>query len=551
MHRSLAGIVLASLILTILGGCKMDQSSETVPVAAEPVPVVLQLAGEYPLRNDAVSVDVSDTVVNTVVQGLFGANLSHRGNGYNIYNPETDSFHEAIMAQLKASGVSHLRYPGGIQGDYIHWNESVGENRIPQIDPFSASFPVNADKDGESYVIEFGPDEFARLCAEAGVQATVHLNAGNGSAEQAADWVRYYKEKGVDVASFCVGNEVCMAEERVEGMTVTKTPVEYVEFYKEVWKALDGAADGIEFGAIGITPSHPLNKYRQWDATVIAGLADKLDFIDVHIGYTPYFVNEGTPDEDVLRCMMASSTFVKLLIEEEKNIIANNAGQYADDISIQITEWGPLGGKYSNGVAGALYAASFLNTVTVEPKVSSACYLPLINHYDAANLLGSRTDGGRDEHWDNCVTFVFRMYARQTGRQVLSANVTGCKTFDSKRVGLVPGLSDIPDGEATVYFDPATGEGSIFLLNKSLEDAVSFQVQLPFQKVRLHSVEEIWDENPAVRNSYLDKQQFAPVVTQLDQQLTDGKLTVQSKPLSLLKIDFTVSDSENARREAA
>ena len=65
----------------------------------------------------------------------------------------------------------------------------------------------------------------------ADIKATIQLNAGNGTPQEAADWVQYCIDQELDVATFAVGNEVHFAEERVEGMTVTKTPQEYIDFY--------------------------------------------------------------------------------------------------------------------------------------------------------------------------------------------------------------------------------------------------------------------------------------------------------------------------------
>ena len=490
-----------------------------------------------------VTVTVSLDAVNDVKAGIFGANVSWRGDGYGQWNSTENCPDETLLEQLKASGVTHLRYPGGIEGDYFHWNESIGENRVPQIDPFSKDYPTYESYDGERYIATFGPDEFLELCKAAGDGVTIQLNAGNGTAKEAADWVRYYKEKGADIWSFCVGNEVCMAEERVAGMKVTCTPQEYVDFYNEVWAELDGAADDIEFGAIGITPSHPLCKYRNWDSTILSQLKDKIDFIDVHIGYSPYFVS-GETQEDIVKCLMSSSEFVRYLLDQEITLINDCAGEYADNISIQITEWGPIGG-YSTSVAGSVYMASFLNTVLAEPKVTSAAYLPLINHYAAANLLGALVDKsvtGKQVYWDNTNTYVFRWYSEQVGRNVLTTQLSGGDTFDSIAIGLMPEQKNVSIGEASVYYDPETKTGSLFIINKSYDDNTRFNVQLPFGNVTVTGITEMWNEDCVAGNNYANPNAVKPGSYPGGQISADGSLTVDVKPISLLKIDFSVGN---------
>ena len=503
-------------------------------------PITLALGWENAQSSaEVISVTANMQAANTVQSGIFGANVSWRGDGYGQWDVENDCPDATLLQMLKDSGVTHLRYPGGIEGDYFHWQESVGENRIAQIDPFSSSYPTYATYDGERYVASFGPDEFLELCQAAGDGVTIQLNAGNGTAAEAAEWVRYYQQKNADVWSFCVGNEVCMAEERVDGITVTCTPQEYVDFYNAVYTELGDAVNSFELGCIGITPSHPLCKYRNWDATVLTQLADKIDFIDVHIGYSPYFTDDET-DEEIVKCLLASADYVRLLLDEEIGSIQSCAGEYADNISIQITEWGPIGG-HAASVAGSVYMASFLETVLAEPKVSSACYLPLINHPRAANLLGAQIDPsvtGEKVYWDNCNSIVFRWYAEQVGRQVLSADITGGDTFDSVSVGLIPALTDVRVGSASVYYDPETKEGSIFLINKSFDENVTFSVEVPCTNITVTAVTELWNENPVAENNYIHPNTVWPSSYEAGQTASYGYIQVETKPVSVVRIDF-------------
>lgn len=554
--RIIAGICAAALCAGLLSGCAdpeppteeptqaVDMES-TNPMDTQPMVknAVISLGAEgVPTSENSITVSVESNAVNTVLPGLFGANVSWRGDGYSQWDSEKGEPNGQLLQQLKDSGVTHLRYPGGIEGDYFHWNESIGEDRIPQIDPFSADYPTYDTYNGEKYIATFGPEEFLELSVQAGDGMTIQLNAGNGTAQEAADWVRYYLEKDAPLWSVAVGNEVCMAEERVAGMTVTCSPQEYVEFYKQVYEALGEDAEKIELGAIGITPMHPLCKYRNWDATVLYELADKIDFIDVHIGYSPYFTS-GESQEQIVQCLMASPDWIRLMLDQEIGLINQYAGDRADDITIQITEWGPIGG-YSTSVAGAVFMASFLNTVTAEPMVSSACYLPLVNHWAAANLLGSLTDysvAGKQVFWDNTNTFVFRWYSEQIDRQVLSVRLSGGDTFNSVSVGLVPAMKDVSVGDASVYFDPETKTGTVFLINRDYNKNVEFDLELPFENVTVTSVTELWHENCVTGNNYANPNKVKPVSFEAGQTSPDGELTVTTKPISVVKIDFTVA----------
>ena len=242
-------------------------------------------------------VSIRPEAVNRIKSGIFGANTSYIGGGYGLYDEENRCFNDALLEKLTQSGVTHVRLPGGIEGDYFHWYECVGpvESRLAQINCFSSEYPTYTYKNGEPYDVLFGPDEWFELCRRTGSALTLQLNAGNGTPQEAADFVRYCLDSGVEIESITVGNEVCMAAEKVAGIRVTKSADEYRLLDDETKREL--AERGIPFGCIGIPASHPLNRERSWDSAVLKALGDKTDFIDVHIAYSPYYVSGNRNDE--------------------------------------------------------------------------------------------------------------------------------------------------------------------------------------------------------------------------------------------------------------
>ena len=132
----------------------------------------------YGVSEKIAVVTVTDEVVNNVRAGIFGANASYIG-GAQIYDEATGLFDEVMLQKLRDSGVKTLRIPGGTEGDFFVWQQTVGpvETRIPQINPF-------ADTDnGEDYLYDvlFGPDEWFDLCKRTGTALSSQRNAGNGT----------------------------------------------------------------------------------------------------------------------------------------------------------------------------------------------------------------------------------------------------------------------------------------------------------------------------------------------------------------------------------
>ena len=66
----------------------------------------------------------------------------------------------------------------------------------------------------------------------------------------------------------------------------------------------------------------------------------------------------------------------------------------------------------------------------------------------------------------------------------------------------MPAVSGVPNGEASVYYDPETKNGSIFLINKSTDENMTFEIDLPFAQVSL------WENPGAVESKFRGKEQL-------------------------------------------
>ena len=124
---------------------------------------------------------ITDRALNTVNAMLFGDNADWRGNGFGIWNTELGALDPKVVSAFRESGITTLRYPGGSNASYFHWKETIGKDRLPQIDAFSKEWPVRRDKQGEKYIAHFGFEEFISLCSQTGILPSIILNAGNGT----------------------------------------------------------------------------------------------------------------------------------------------------------------------------------------------------------------------------------------------------------------------------------------------------------------------------------------------------------------------------------
>ena len=163
----------------------------------------------------------------------------------------------------------------------------------------------------------------------------------------------------------------------------------------------------------------------------------------------------------------------------------------------------------------------------------------MTNHPAANNLLGYYNELGENISWDNVVSMGFRRYAEQIDREVLSSQVTGAKTFAAPAVGLMTAIRGVSEGDAAVYFNRETGEGTLFLLNKAYKENTTFDITLPFGAVEITAVTELFTPNNTMYNSNARPNMVKP--TEYNEHcgtVEDGHLIVTTKPVSLVKIDF-------------
>ncbi len=487
-----------------------------------------------------VGVTVTDETINTVNPLLFGDNLSWRGDGYGLWDAASDTLDASLIDAFARSGITHLRYPGGIEASYFHWQETIGTQRIPQIDPFSMDWPTEAGEQGARYHPGFGFDEFIAFCEQTGIAPSVVLNVGSGTPWEAADWILYCLARGIPVAAWDVGNEEHFWHNQVPGMNIAKTEEEYIAFYRELYAILQAELtpeqlDGLSLGAIGLPASHPLCVRKAWDRTILQALGGQMDYLDVHIGYATYNV-DGADNDSIAKALMASAEWVHQMLEDVKREIDRYAGEEGEHIAIHISEHGPMTASFHyNTVAGALFQADLFNMLLREPKVTAANHLPAINHYAAANVVGTadfpvvEKNRGR-VFWKNAVSYVFDLYAPLAGQEVLKTSVKA-GTFDSPRVGLVRAMNDVPLADAAAYRD-ADGALTLMLLNRDTAQAQDFAVALP-AAFALNHCQRLYSKNCFAYNSW-NRDSVCLAVLDASEASMDGQtLMLPCPPMSL------------------
>jgi alpha-N-arabinofuranosidase len=502
------------------------------------------------------TVQVTDQVINTVNPLIFGDNIEWVNNGMGLWLPDKKELHAELVEELRAAGVTHLRYPGGTLSDFFDWSKAVGPQRTPIPNPF-------AEPKGTPQYPSFGPDEFMTLCRRLSIPGTITLNAGsNGSPEQAAGWVKYCRDHDFPVTGFTVGNEIYMAKtfgEPIPSMPMDKTAQQYVETVLSFKNAIEQVASGTRLGVIGLhdTGVIKMNHYPDWMEVVLGRLAGKIDFIDVHCGYAPVVRADLNPtaqvadDDTFALCMMGASQYVAGNIEATKEDIRRYAAGAADKIDIHISEYGPLvypvrpkyameDAAWNRSLAAAMYQACLFNVFLREPKVTCANHLPLCQDVFGA-LIGYRMASPKPLFWRNGVFYVFQMYSRMKGRDVLVARAES-PAYSTPAIGIVPKLDAVPYLDVGAYRTKDGQSMSVFLINRDVKREAQVDVDLGSPDWSARSITILAAESYKAMNSPEAPANISPQT----KAGTSAKTTGKQLSLVLPKHSLTVVDLNKA-----
>jgi len=188
-----------------------------------------------------------------------------------------------VVSMLRESGLPLLRWPGGNFASGYRWQLGVGPvDERPTV-------PNNA-WGGLEYNL-FGTDEFIAFCRAVGCEPMICVNAGDGSADEAARWVEYCNadastpmgalraENGhpapYRVHYWEIGNETWYRHQ--EGWTTPAGNVDRFRRFREAMLAVDPT---IEVQACG----DPLaGGDSEWNRALIEDATDELEVIADHI----------------------------------------------------------------------------------------------------------------------------------------------------------------------------------------------------------------------------------------------------------------------------
>ncbi len=373
------------------------------------------------------------------------------------------------VAMAKAMNVTELRL-GGNFSSYYHWKDGVG--------PADKRVTMENIAWGIPEYNKLGTDEFLQLCDLIGAMPQFDLNMGSGTPEEAADWVRYIRERRKGPVLYELGNEL-YGKWQVGYKTVDEIAPATLAFSR----AVRAVAPDATIIATGLGPMSD----GKWNAAQLANPAGTFDDLSLHfiLGTNHPAMENATPD------FTAAAAYA----------LPYAVGPYFDKVQAQVDEHPDLRDKVHFAVTewlfnskgfgernftdespswmnegGAVMAAGFLNTVlrhSSEIKIT-----------DMTGIMEFAGIWKRHEQvYAVPAYYVFKMYTAVKGDTVLPV------TSDSGTYNVNGGIRPLDKVQDIPYIDVAATRSSdgktitLLCVNRSLNQDVPTAIDLG----RLHA----------------------------------------------------------------
>lgn len=419
---------------------------------------------------------------------ILGNNLQWVDRGDEMFRRDRKGFVDEMVQRSIAMGVPILRYPGGSQSDVYHWRDGMGEQqRRGENEHFYS---------GRKQLVEVGTQEFLELCEALGAQPLITVNAGSGTAEEAAEWVRLVNVTGLRsrvsgkplprVQYWEIGNEPYLKDDKQKKLWTT--PQAYAHKADQFIEAMRKVDPRIEIAIplrsdrIGGLPATPLPGFNE---TVLQAIKGRFEYAALHNAYLPLAVNARYSEDELYWASVAATRVVEADLSETRRLLARL--RPGGPVRLAVTEYNALFsiGKSSdafiNSPAGALYVADLLRLFAYTPDLAFANYWSLSGNWHFGTL--SQSGEPRPAHR------ILRAY-REVLRGVLLPVSVKTATVDTAKAGYVPAQTGVPMLKALASLD--NGTLRLILINHHPQEAsrvaISFTDSRAWSRGRLSTL---------------------------------------------------------------
>ncbi len=420
-------------------------------------------------------------IIRQIPRTLYGTNIEWRWNATLLWQEKEDRLDPNLVRLTRDLGLSLIRYPGGIYSDFYHWRDGVGPRNQRPIVTHEAGKP---DKSRAN----FGTDEALDFARQTGSEVWISVNAADGTAQEAADWVRYVNGAKPQVRYWEVGNELYIKDFSDAAKAVTVDAKTYTDRYLAFSKAMREADPKIRLAAIGGKNHgrYAFVGYPDWLQTLLQRAGNEIDFLSIHNAYAPLVSEEKVPFEAVYEAMLGAPVLIKDRLQSVADDIAKYSPQRAGKIKLAITEWGPafrfdLNSRWVDHVktlGAGLFTASTLKAFIESPHTDVANFW-MLHDFSALGAIGSTdTSFPPRPNWVPTPRYyAIQLFSKHFGSQLIGSNVD-VPGFNTRAVGFTDAVEGVPYLDIVSSLSDDGNTLYIIGINKSSSQAVSASIEL-------------------------------------------------------------------------
>ncbi|MCX6625628.1 MAG: hypothetical protein NTY38_32115 [Acidobacteria bacterium] len=363
-----------------------------------------------------------------------------------------------MVALSRALRTPIVRYGGNFTSTY-HWRDGVGpmDKRVTM---------ANLSWGGPEYN-HFGTGEFLNFCKRIGAEPQICVNLGSGTAEEAADWVRFVNRRwngGRGGLWWELGNELYGTWQ--DGYPTLERIAALTRRFAEAVRKADPKARLI---ATGQDPDH----FEPWNAQVLSNAPGLFELLSTHFVVGGARVRKPAPDDDfVALSAFAMPVGLERRLRQMKEQI--EATPHRGKVGLAFTEWlfhGPNKRVSTfHNMGGAICAAGMLSTF-----IRTANFMPI------NDMTGLIEFGGiwkrREQVYGVPAYYAFRMYS------TADATVPVAVDNQTDMYDITDGNTRVPDIPRVPYLDVVAA------LNDSGDRLTLFAINRDPRRDRTASIE--------------------------------------------------------------
>jgi alpha-N-arabinofuranosidase len=391
-----------------------------------------------------------------------------------------------------------------------------------------------------------GIDEFAIWLKKVDSEMMYAVNLGTRGVQEALDVLEYanirsgtsLSEQRIangtsephNVRMWCLGNEMDGPWQLGHG-----TARDYAELASKTARAMRQIDPDLELVVCG-SSSAQMPTFGEWERVVLEETYDDIDFISCHAYYEPIdedygsflasavnmdrFIDSVVATADHVKAVRGSDKSINISFDEW-NVWYQSRYQEVDRITA-VEEW-PVAPRLLEDtysvVDAVVFGSLLISLIRHADRVTAASLAQLVNV-----IAPIMTEPGGPA-WRQTTFYPFAVTSRLAQGVTLELKLD-CPTYSTGRYGEVP----VVDAVATC--DAESGETSVFLVNRSLDEEVTIDIDVRLLgAVTLSHVESLWDEDIHAANTLRDPERVGLRPNETA-RLEDGTVTITLPPVS-------------------